>query len=205
MIYGDLPKDLGPIEISPVEMMYWMYCPIHTPKEGMRIPENLHQFYPIMDAILRHEPDLSDKYIYITAKVLWVSGDFIGNRPGWHTDGFGTDDVNYIWYDRARTEFMAGKFDLPEDCSDAMAAMAEWDRGQGFITYPEKHLLRLTPSMIHRSPVKFEAGMRAFVKVSISRDRYNLQGNSINHEFEERWEMLPRNTARNHPTGGIKP
>ena len=32
MIYGALPKDLGLIDLSPVEMMFWMYCPISTPE-----------------------------------------------------------------------------------------------------------------------------------------------------------------------------
>lgn len=198
MIYGDLPEDLGQIDIAPVEMMCWLYCPIKVPEEPLSIPPNLQQFYPIISAVWDHDSFIG-RYVYITAKTLWVSGDNIGNRPGWHSDGFGSDDVNYIWHDRAPTEFISDVFELPSDCADAMAVMTERASTREIITYPDKHLLRLTPSVIHRSPVSFAPGMRTFVKVSISRDRYNLIGNSINHGLAERWPLVPRFSDRNHP------
>ncbi|WP_259384425.1 hypothetical protein, partial [Bacillus thuringiensis] len=58
---------------------------------------------------------------------------------------------------------------------------------------------RLDQRVIHRSPVNFEAGMRTFVKVSISADRYDLEGNSINHLLPDRWPLRPRQVERNHP------
>lgn len=200
MIYGDLPEDLGLIDISPAEMMCWLYCPISTPGELEVLPPNLEQFGPILNRVFDCDPDAYDSsYVYITAKTLWVSGDNIGNRPGWHSDGFGTDDVNYIWHDRAPTEFIESSFELPADCADAMAYMTFAAETLPIITYPDKHLLRLTPSVIHRSPVSFAPGMRTFVKVSISKDRYNLIGNSINHGLKERWPLVPRFSDRNHP------
>ncbi|MGK2908552.1 MAG: hypothetical protein ACSLE1_01910 [Sphingobium sp.] len=199
MIYGSLPQDLGLIDLSPVEMMFWMYCPISTPQEGIRLPDNLRSFEPLVAAVHNYDWDhFTERYVYLTAKTLWVSGDFIGNRPGWHSDGFGTNDVNYIWYDRAPTEFFEDGFQLPEDCSDAMAQMEDRANGKSIVTYPAKHLLRLTPHVIHRSPVGFEPGMRTFVKVSVSKDRYNLEGNSVNHKLSERWPLLPRQVERNH-------
>lgn len=202
MIYGALPEDLGLIDISPVEMMCWLYCPIQTPREGLNLPDNLLQFRPIIKAACDREggSDLR-KYVYITAKTLWVSGDNPGNRPGWHSDGFGTEDVNYIWYDRAPTEFLDASFTLPEDCADAMDRMEleACYAGNEIVTYPNKHLLRLTPAVVHRVAPSFEPGMRTFVKVSISKDRYNLEGNSINHGISERWPLVPRFSGRNHP------
>ena len=141
---------------------------------------------------------LWDQYVYLTAKTLWVSGDYIGNRPGWHSDGFGTNDLNYIWYDRAPTEFLDADFDLPDDCADAMEQMANHALGRVPVLYPDKHLLRLDPSVIHRSPVDFEAGMRTFVKVSVSPDRYDLVGNSVNHALPA-WPLTARKAERNHP------
>lgn len=202
MLYGALPEDLGLIDISPVEMMCWMYCPVFTPTADWSIPANLEQFRPIVEAVILREglTALEDgRYVYITAKTLWVSGDYIGNRPGWHSDGFGTDDVNYIWYDRAPTEFIEARASLPTDCDASMDAMAWLAERAEVVTYPNKHLLRLTPAVIHRSPVNFEAGMRTFVKVSISKDIYNLEGNSINHELGENWLLVPRLPERNHP------
>lgn len=205
MIYGALPEDLGLVDLSPTEMMFWMYCPIQTPRLGMAIPDNLRQFIPIVDAALWREDGAEGRYVYLTAKTLWVSGDNIGNRPGWHSDGFGTDDINYIWYDRAPTEFIKDSFTLPDDCADSMAEMAVRATRCDPITYPDKHLLRLTSAVIHRSPVHFEPGMRTFVKVSISRDRYNLQGNSVNHGLRERWPLVPRQPERNHPAVRVAP
>jgi hypothetical protein len=200
MIYGDLPEDLSLIDLSPTEMMFWMYCPVVTPT-GAYLPENLSQFRPILRACFEREGlPIQDKYVYLTAKTLWVSGDYIGNRPGWHSDGFGTDDVNYIWYDRAPTEFYQGRLILPTQCDDAMKRMedAANERRWAWQTFPDKHLLRLTPSVIHRSPVSFEPGMRTFVKVSISRDQYNLEGNSVNHGLPSAWQAVPRKLERNH-------
>lgn len=210
MIYGALPQDLGLIDLSPTEMMFWLYCPISTPREATVLPDNLVQFRPIIDRVITDDPDrYCDSYVYLTAKTLWVSGDYIGNRPGWHSDGFGTDDVNYVWADRAPTEFYRDSFTLPEDCDAAMvimdgrAALAEMQRG--LVTYPDKHLLKLTPAVIHRSPVHFAPGMRTFVKVSVSSERYNLVGNSVNHLLSETWPLLPRFPERNHPARDYEP
>lgn len=206
MIYGALPDDLGLIDISPTEMMFWLYCPISTPRECTTLPENLVQFRPIIDRVKRDDVErYCSSYVYLTAKTLWVSGDYIGNRPGWHSDGFGTDDVNYIWYDHAPTEFYEGRFRLPDDCDDSMAIMEKLAHGRPIITHPAKHLLKLTPAVIHRSPVGFPTGMRTFVKVSISSERYNLEGNSVNHLLTERWPLLPRVAERNHPARDYEP
>lgn len=200
MIYGALPEDLGLIDLSPVEMMFWLYCPISSPGELEDVPANLQQFGPILDAVHAYDRQAyDDSYVYLTAKTLYVSGDN-ANRPGWHSDGFGTDDVNYIWYDRAPTQFIESSFSLPTDCADAMAYMALAAENQPIITFPNKHLLRLTPAIIHRVQPNVSPGVRTFVKVSLSKDRYNLEGNSVNHRMRQRWPMLPRDAERNHPT-----
>lgn len=203
MNYGALPEDLGLIDLSPTEMMFWMYCPVRVPGGLFVLPPSLRQFEPILKAAWIEDAELIDSsYVYLTAKTLWVSGEYIGNRPGWHSDGFGTDDVNYIWSDRAPTEFLSASFDLSPDCQDAMAEMERQaaDPENEIVTYSDKHLLRLTPEVIHRSPVGFTSGMRSFVKVSISQDRYNLAGNSINHDLPESWwPLVQRQTERNHP------
>lgn len=200
IIYGALPECLGFIDLSPVEMMFWQYCPIATPRERPCLPDNLQQFEPIVEAVFDHDPEhYMRSYVYLTAKTLWVSGDYIGNRPGWHSDGFGTDDLNYIWSDRAPTEFYEDSFTLPERCDDAMAIMAARAEKARLVHYPDKHLLKLTPAVIHRSPARFAPGLRTFVKVSVSADRYNLQGNAVNHHLKETWPLLPRASERNHP------
>lgn len=200
MIYGALPRDLGLVDLSPTEMMFWMYCPVSVPGGALTLPDNLDQYRPLLMRAWEDEPTrFRGEYVYLTAKTVWSSPGNVGSRPGWHSDGFGTNDLNYIWYDRAPTEFFKGQFTLPSGCDDAMAIMAEHAAGAPLVTYSAKHLLKLTSAVIHRSPEAFEAGPRTFVKVSISPDRYNLLGNSINHGLNEHWPLVPRQAERNHP------
>lgn len=207
---GDPPKDLGLIALTPSEMMFWMYLPVSEPGNMLAlVPHNLRQFDPILSAVRADDPDRwMDSYVYLTAKTLWVEGSYIGNRPGWHIDGYGTDDLNYIWSDRAPTVFLTqqNRWMLSDDCDESLRQMekigrfAEAYNHVGLRTYPDKHLLRLDNTVIHRSPTGFEAGMRTFVKVSLSHDRYNLKGNSVNHLLPEtHWPLVDRQEVRNHP------
>lgn len=216
MIYGNLPQDLGLVDLAPTEMMFWMYCPISLPGGyEWALPGNLKQFQPLLTKAYWDDTQRwYDSYVYLTAKTLWVHGGYIGNRPGWHADGFGTDDVNYVWSDRAPTDFLniKGGIELSEDCDESMRQMHCYGLrpgmyGGSIVTFPDKHLLRLDPSVIHRSPVEFEDGMRTFVKISISKDRYNLIGNSENHSLRESrgGPMAERSLERNHPISAHLP
>lgn len=222
MRYGAEPLDLGIHNIFPTEMMFWMYCPIKRPMSyDIKVPDNLDWCSALLSTALLDCNDylnskgyMYDKYVYLTAKTLWVSGEYIGNRPGWHSDGFGTDDLNYIWYDRAPTEFLLGDFDLPEDCDESMErmnwlheSMMDYDVDKCPLRveeYPVKSLLKLDQRMIHRCPVDFEPGMRTFVKISVSKDPYDLIGNSINPYFGEIFDKKPRQESRNHPSSRNK-
>lgn len=222
MRYGKLPEDLGLVDINPTEMLFHMYMPISLP--GMTvaiIPDHLWAFRPLVNMARENDPQrFKDEYVYLTAKTLWVSGSYIGNRPGWHSDGFGTDDLNYIWADRAPTDFLhvvKHQYDWMDgddfgvyfdDCqADACNRFYEFcDILAGRLGdqsaikhFEDKHLLKLDPSVIHRSPVDFEEGMRSFAKVSISKDVYNLEGNASNPLLETGWEMKKRTVERNHP------
>lgn len=215
MIYGAEPVNLGIINLEPTEMMFWMYCPIKLPGTfEMKVPENLRWCSPLITAACLDFNDFMnskgygyDKYVYLTTKTLWVSGEYIGNRPGWHSDGFGTDDLNYIWYDRAPTEFMIGSFTLPEDCEESIEQMeylATEPFGPVITTFSPKTLLKLDQRMIHRCPVNFEPGMRTFVKISVSKDPYDLIGNSVNPHFGEIFDKKSRQETRNHPSSRTK-
>ncbi len=215
MLYGNLPTDLGLVDISPKEMLFHMYMPVSLPgSDEIFLPEHLNTFRPLIVKAREDEPArFRDDYVYLTAKTLWVSGNYIGNRPGWHSDGFGTDDLNYIWADRAPTDFMydstgQGFIFQGHDCDhfytmcDIMEEDTWWPTEHTawrIKNYEDKHLLKLDPSVIHRSPAEFEEGMRSFAKVSISKDQYNLEGNATNHLLGVDWEMKPRNKERNHP------
>lgn len=73
MMYGALPADLGRIDISPVEMMLWLYLPISTPQEALTLPSNVEQFRPLIDAVFNYGwDDIRGNYVYLTAKTLGV-------------------------------------------------------------------------------------------------------------------------------------
>lgn len=204
MLYGSPPERMGFYDLKPKEMLFWLYCPISLPgSEQMIVPGNLRHFRPLLDAVT---DDIGwskafDSYLYITAKTLWVTTKNLAQRPGWHSDGFGTDDLNYIWCDKWPTEFICPNelFELSEDCEESYVQMNHHAQTETVYTYGENELLKLTPAVIHRAPTCPLEGFRSFVKISVSEHLYNLEGNSINHELNHHFELKPRARERNHP------
>jgi hypothetical protein len=212
-LYGNPPVDLGLIDISPTEMMFWLYCPIKVPGRSAIVPPNLVQFMPVLDAVYSdHAGDESalhrwqHSYVYLTAKTLYVTADNPGNRPGWHSDGFMTDDLNYIWYNGNPTLFWEPLHKIAFTQDDRMSLWEMRDAAEPdvarHVTYPNKHLLKLDEAVIHRVADVVTPGVRTFVKVSVSLDRYALAGNSINHELDLDWQYSSRSDERNQPNGG---
>ena len=203
-IYGAPPVDLGLIDLSPVEMMFWMYCPIKLPGAGTVLPANLEQFCPLIIAAMTDCAERwTESYAYITAKTLFATPENPGNRPGWHSDGFLTDDLNYIWADANPTIFWEPdiRFRFPADHNASLAQMAAVAdiHPDEHRTYPVKHLLRLDQTVLHKVDTKITPGLRTFVKISVSRHRYALRGNSINHHLAPDWTYQARQTERNCP------
>lgn len=207
-LYGNAPAVLDTIDLNPVEMMFWMYCPIALPGGRVKLPENLTQFYTIVDHAMYDymeqwgREDFQRQYIYVTAKTLWVTKDAPGNRPGWHSDGFMSDDINYIWSDTNPTLFWQPHTLVPFT-QDHVKSLAEMDTVEAdtmhHFTYPNKTLLRLDETVIHRVGTYEQPGMRTFVKVSFSTEKYDLEGNSHNHGLDYNWPMRKRGEVRNSP------
>lgn len=206
-IYGALPVDLGLVDLSPTEMMFWLYCPIKLPgMQSVSVPDNLAQFRPMWE---RARSDCADRwgnsYAYITAKTLWATPENPGNRPGWHSDGFLTDDLNYIWCDANPTVFFwdGGRHALSADHTASLGEMDALCEGRllSYKTFPVKHLLRLDQSALHKVDTNITPGVRTFFKISVSRHRYALLGNSINHELAPDWNYSDRHGERNCPIG----
>lgn len=208
-IYGNLPVDLGLVELFPEEMMAWLYCPIKRPGEtSTTTPDNLRGFHPIVERVWLDLPvyDWMNSYIYITAKTLFVSPENPGNRPGWHSDGFMTDDLNYIWADANPTVFWHSKNGMASFSADHALSTPEMDGlcehdTENHVTYPLKHVLRLDETVMHKVAPVTTAGMRTFVKVSVSKNIYALKGNSINHRLPLDANYGQRSAERNCPTG----
>lgn len=206
-IYGAPPVDLGLVDLSPMEMMFWLYCPIKLPgMQSVSVPDNLVQFRPLWERARNDCADRwGDSYAYMTAKTLWATPENPGNRPGWHSDGFLTEDLNYIWADANPTIFWepGQRFRFAADHAASlpqMDALAEADTAH-HTTYPVRHLLRLDQAVIHKVDTDIKPGLRTFVKLSVSRHRYALRGNSINHEIAPDWTYQDRADERNCPIG----
>lgn len=204
-IYGAPPVDLGLVDMSPVEMMSWLYCPIKLAfSVDEEIPDNLKQFSPLIDRVAEDvgADRWHENYVYITAKTLWVNAENLGNRPGWHSDGFMTDDLNYIWADANPTVFWVRnrRISFTADHNLALIEMAHCEADpDNHVTYPLKHLLRLDQTVMHKVATNITAGMRTFVKISVSQHKYTLKGNSINHRLAPDWQYGERTAERNDP------
>lgn len=204
--YGELPVDIGEVVVDNegAEMCFVQYLPIRIPlqKSMYAIPKNLKWVEPIVKLSLFSEyirERIVHSYVYLTVKRVYGSG----NREGWHCDGFGTDDVNYIWYDSHPTEFYQGNLlELRHDHKDSMLQMSELlCKTNKIITYPVNHLIRMNQSSIHRVNQHPCTNLRTFVKISFSNERYNLKGNAHNHLLNYDWNMVERGIDRNHPIG----
>ena len=202
-LYGTLPINLGEVDISPEEMMFWLYCPIKKPFGELIFPDNLIQFNPILKKVKEDNIiNWNNCFVYITAKSLWVNPDNVGNRKGWHSDGFMTDDINYIWYDCMSTVFMQ-PHDLFFLTQDHLLSMDEMNmiNYKNIVTFDNKHLLKLDETVIHKVAECTKSCYRTFVKISLSKEFYNLKGNSINHKMKLPQPTVNRKKYRNCPIG----
>ena len=194
-MYGTAPKICGTFDLVPSEFVYCQYLPIRIPGMGWAVPEHLEWVAPLLhDVSICYSTD----HVYLTARHMWCTAES-ANRPGWHSDGFGTDDINYIWYDANPTEFCVQHFALSDDHELSMLEMERQARPENIVTYPVNTLLRLDQSVIHRVAPNAKPGYRTFVKISVSKSRYNLKGNAHNYLLDYEWEMHDRQDGRNHP------
>lgn len=216
--YGAHPEPIKAFEPEWHEYMHYLYLPVVMPGEkGIRLPPNLEflrQLVEFVAAVEMVDTTTSgwgrELYVYVTARRGFASPGNPLNRPGWHADGFGTDDINYIWSDRWPTRFAAGTF--TEISTDHVISAKQFEHQIGVagllsdttsirVYDGEPNMVyRLDPSVIHATPIIPDpGGDRSFFKISVSTDRYNLLGNSRNHLFDYDWKMWSRSEVRNDP------
>lgn len=207
-IYGLKPILIEEIEVDNSEMYYYQYLPIKlSDSNTFFIPPQLKRLEELIkkavyDFTINLDKSLYLTNVYVTAKCQYVKkGDNL-NRPGWHSDGFMTDDINYIWSDSLPTEYIEGNFNaIPQNHEESLEVFKILAYDREVKTCLPNVLYRLDEKVIHRSAINLqESFLRHFVKISFSREKYNLIGNSHNYEMNYDWEMKPRNKERNHPT-----
>lgn len=206
MRYGQLPKELGQHEVDCREMMFYQYLPIKMPDKTQPIYEQRLKYFDNLVGIICCDfigtfglDKYVSYYIYLTAKYMYQSPHCSFNREGYHSDGFMTNDINYIWCDKNPTVFNSSYFELTEDDAASLSEMQSQALPEREVCYPENTLLRLNQYNIHKVSDTVEGGMRAFLKISFSSDMYDLLGNSHNYLIDYDWHMRSRKPNRNIP------
>jgi len=209
MKYGDLPHSLGIYECKVQEMFFYQYLPIKLSGQINPTYEDRLKIFDLIVGVACCDfigtyglNKYVDSNIYITAKHLYQIPNCEFNRAGWHSDGFMSDDINYIWSNNNPTTFNNSEFNLTQNHLVSLSEMNSQAFPSNNIRYNDGELLRLTQYNIHKVTSIKEPCMRAFLKLSFSNEKYNLIGNSHNSLLDYSWDMKPRSVERNHP---IKP
>lgn len=204
--YGKAPEALGTWDLEWHEVMRYLYLPVVMPEQdGLRLPRRLAFLGPMLSYIVGAERPAG--YVYVSAHRGHATPSDPLNRPGWHADGFGTSDINYVWADRFPTRFAVQPFEgIPVGHAESIAEFERQLDPSRIVTYPDRTLLCIDPYVVHATPeVPEGGGERGFIKVSVSSQRYNLRGNSHNHLFDYDWPMWTREQVRNSPAYASKP
>lgn len=206
MSYGQKPKVIGSFDAKSKEMFFYQYLPIKMIGNiDIKNEPRLSHFDDLIggvccDFIADYGLErFRDSYVYLSAKNLFVSEGKNFNREGWHSDGFMTDDVNYVWSDKFPTDFILGEFEILQDDRASLDQFQLLGESNLIINYENKSIIRMDQFVIHKCGDITESSMRQFVKVSISKDKYDLVGNSHNYLFDYDWKMRERGLERNVP------
>ena len=200
------PENIGGFVTPCRELMYVLYMPILLAgQDKVTIPESLMGYESFVEMCLSNEGvTAKGKYVYLTVKRLWIEPDCLGGRQGWHTDGFGTEDINYVWTDKYPTEFCNQEFYLSDDHEVAMDDMFDQARQENIVKYPELDVIRIDHRHVHRCPINVTPSYRTFARVSISDNKYNMIGNAHNHDLDYNWVMRSRGLTRNDTSQDIE-
>jgi len=201
--YGKGPTYIGSYpSIRLPEMMAYLYLPVCMGNDtDVRLPPNLSCVRPLVARAMQDGYQPGD-YVYVSAKRLYVTPDNPGNRPGWHCDGFGSErDLNYVWADVFPTRYAVQEFEnISTDHEDSTRQFEEQINLRAIQSGIPYELARIDTEVVHTTPLIPAPGReRQFVKISISPEKYNLEGNSHNYLFEYDWRLFRRSEIRNDP------
>lgn len=200
--FGEAPRQCGEVAANLNEFMYYLYLPVMMDGSELRLPPNVESSRPIIQRAMESSLEIANpshyRYIYLSARKGFATKDNPLNRPGWHCDGFGTTDLNYVWWKGPGTRFALQKFKyISEDHKESLRQFEEQVRPGSIVTYPESHLYEITPTVVHATPVIEEPCIRQYVKISFSDHQYNLENNSHNYLFDYNWPLNSREVVRN--------
>lgn len=175
--------------------------------EQYQIPE---QFEGFISQVIGHAwvldediyQDEAQYYAYLTLKRMYVQPNSVGNREGWHIDGFLSDQKNFIWSDSDAmpTEVCRGKFTLTEDHEESLEEMLH-QASYGFIEQLKTgRLYNMGQNCVHRPSRNDtnQAVLRTFVKITYTRELFNGFGNAWNYKLPHIKPSKQRSDCRNH-------
>jgi hypothetical protein len=203
MEYGVLPEIVANIPIKVTECMYYLYMPIKMPHGDIVVPPRLEQFNPLLEKITDKYVGTTlwdDSYLYITAKHMLVNPNFWGARGGYHSEGFGTNDINWIWYDKNPPTFSKTKFNVSNNPRKSLQEFTDQANYKDEVRYREHSLLELPPKTVYKVTPVTRYFQSTFVRYTLSKDKYNLIGNSHNYGIDYNWRMFERSPDRNYPS-----
>lgn len=201
-MYGNHPISLGKFNIKDRLGAYLLYLPIKINSSDIRLPDGYEELFPLVKKCLEDYKEFKGRecrYIYLSFETSEVKKGITQKRPGWHSDGFLTDDVNYIWCSDFPTTYSTANFNITPDHSIAIEEMNSQALPEFDNKIKNKTLVRMDQFVIHKATEPEKDGIRTFVKLSFSDDQYNLKGNSYNDKFHYEWKMYDRKMVRNHP------
>jgi hypothetical protein len=202
-MYGKLPTVVNQIYCYPEEYCYYLYLPIKFP--GMSIvkyEDRIKPYKELIDSCILDQYEYFgwdqyvDSYVYLTIKRRYQTKNNFINRAGWHSDNFKDDSINYIWSSCQSTIFNCSDFILSDDDTLSMIEMEQQANPKNNVTFPDNTLLRLDQYCIHKVGDIIE-GVRTFFKLTVSKERFNLVGNSHNYLLDYHWSMKDRKSCRN--------
>lgn len=208
ILKSSLPLNIGEWHFDRFEYMQYLYLPIKLPGETFLLEPRISFLSDMVNAAIKAEIILrgsvtwvEDSYLYLTLKQTFVPAEIHHNRPGWHADGFGTEDSQYIWFDKWPTEFLIGEIPVRNDDFDSMVDMCIYeDRHPSSVASPDCfYLYRIDQNHVHRTIPAPEDGVRMFIKLTFSKNIYAQKGNSINYGLDYKWDMSQRSLERNQP------
>lgn len=204
--YGQLPQVVDYIEIASKEMLFYQDMLLKLPGETeCAIEKRLMQYHEIIASAINNFIEnfgisaYRNHHVYISAKNLFQKKGSSFNRMGWHCDGFMSNDVTYIWSDKNPTVFNFSEFKLSQDHSLSMREMQEQADEKNNMCYDNFTLVRINQYNVHKVADVLEDGLRTFIKISFSLDKFDLKGNAINYDLDYKWDFKPRATERNTP------
>ena len=142
------------------------------------------------------------KYCYLTIKKMYMQPNTLGNREGFHIDGFKSDQENFIWSDCAETptEVAIGNFLLSNDHEKSLDEMREQSTKWFKYQLSTNTLYEMNQKCVHRPTVNNtnKAILRTFIKITYSKELFNCYGNAWNYKLPHIKPNKNRNEHRNH-------